>query len=145
MLYAAGEIKISVRFDALPNATAIRFAGASLLILTIHHERVMRHSTFNILAFGRGVVEPFLPKWRTSGQEISVPKPTTVGQYLLTFVIPNNVQVVSVLMRAGVERRTKSKITTFLQNSLLVRLWRTYKSVTAFRKDSQLFSWYFAV
>src|SRR5690625_3312790 len=123
VLHPSGKIKHSIRFTAPGNTTPVGGSGATLLISSINHERIVSHRSFDVLAFRCCIVEPLAPHRRVLGKELSITKPSDITQYWLTSVMPYDIYVIRMLMRARMERRAKSKIAALKQITGSLWLW----------------------
>src|SRR5699024_8727235 len=129
---AGGQIELAIsRSGAVTQRASVRRPTPPFLIPTVHHQGVVRHRAFGVLPLGGDVVKSLTAKWRVLGKQVAVAEAASVGEDLVTSVVPDDVEIVRMLVCTGVEGRAEGQIPAVRQGAGPVGLWGSDEGVTA--------------
>src|SRR5699024_216078 len=120
MLNTARQVERSVFVSTPTDRASIGLSRATVLICPVHHQSVVCHGSFDISTFSRSIVKALATQRGVGRQQLTVSESPSVGEYLMSVVEPDNVQVVSVLVRTGMKRCAERQIASVFE-SVLVR------------------------
>src|SRR5699024_4161521 len=108
-------VEDAVLMSVLTDGCTVRISSPPFLIGSIHHQSVVCHCAFDILALGRRIVETLATQRRVAGQQLSVAESPCICQNLMPRIEPDEVEIVSMLMGARMEGSSKCEIAAFFE------------------------------